>query len=379
MKLYHLMLCAGVSLWTACQPAAKETLVEGCVAGLESDTLLVNYRAANDLQGRGFVVNDTVVAKNGCFSYKVEKDSLPVSLYLYPNPGSSTLYRTMEILALPGETVTVSGSMSDYKLEGNAFYEAYSAMKAQREPYHKKVNAVTDVVMGLQGTEKWTPQVSDSLRALYQTALDSLMQFQEKYIRSHADEDVSVYLLSNMGRKYATDLLPLLGERARTGVLSSVYQAMEEALKIAQERDAAKNRIKEGAEAPDFTLKDIHGKDFALSSLRGRYVVLDFWGSWCGWCIKGFPDMKKYYDKYKDQMEIVGIDCNDTEERWKKAVADNDLPWMHVRNANASDVTVMYGISGYPTKIVVDPQGKILYLSIGEDPAFYKYLDGLFK
>ena len=50
--------------------------------------------------------------------------------------------------------------------------------------------------------------------------------------------------------------------------------------------------------APDFTLNDINGKPLALSSLRGKYVVIDFWGSWCGWCIKGIPKMKEYYAKY---------------------------------------------------------------------------------
>ena len=62
--------------------------------------------------------------------------------------------------------------------------------------------------------------------------------------------------------------------------------------------------------AKDFTLKDINGNDLSLSNLRGKYVVLDFWGSWCGWCMKGLPDMKAAYEKHKDNLEILGIDCN---------------------------------------------------------------------
>ena len=62
-----------------------------------------------------------------------------------------------------------------------------------------------------------------------------------------------------------------------------------------QEVKVASQSIAEGQMAPDFTLKDLQGNDLSLSSLRGKYVVLDFWGSWCGWCIKGIPDMKKYY------------------------------------------------------------------------------------
>lgn len=161
--------------------------------------------------------------------------------------------------------------------------------------------------------------------------------------------------------------------------MAPVYQAMDNALQEQKAREEARKNMVEGVTAPDFTLKDLQGKDLTLSSLRGKYVVLDFWGSWCGWCIKGIPDMKKYYEKYKDRMEILGVDCNDTEEKWKAAVEKHELPWLHVHNTDEADITVKYGIQGYPTKIVIDPEGKVAKIVVGEDPAFYKYLDELFK
>lgn len=133
------------------------------------------------------------------------------------------------------------------------------------------------------------------------------------------------------------------------------------------------------AEAPDFTLNDINGRPLTLSSLRGKYVILDFWGSWCGWCIKGFPQMKEYYQKYSGKFEILGIDCNDPEVKWKAAVEKYDLPWLHVYNTNDSGVLEQYGIQGFPTKIIVGPDGKIVQTIIGEDPAFYTLLDKLFQ
>ena len=131
--------------------------------------------------------------------------------------------------------------------------------------------------------------------------------------------------------------------------------------------------------APDFTLNDIHGMPLTLSSFRGTYVVLDFWGSWCPWCIKGIPEMKRYYEKYSGKFEIIGIDCNDPEDKWKAAVAAYDMPWKHVYNPKGTRLTADYGIQGYPTKIIIDPKGRIEKIVIGEDPAFYKYLDELFK
>ena len=135
----------------------------------------------------------------------------------------------------------------------------------------------------------------------------------------------------------------------------------------------------DGVMAPDFTLNDLNGKPLTLSSLRGKYVILDFWGSWCVWCIKGIPQMKEYYQKYAGKFEILGIDCNDTEAKWKAAVEKYELPWLHVYNPRDSKVLEQYEIQGFPTKIIVGPDGNIVKTIIGEDPAFYTFLDQLFK
>ena len=133
--------------------------------------------------------------------------------------------------------------------------------------------------------------------------------------------------------------------------------------------------------APEIELPDLQGNPLKLSSLRGKYVVLDFWGSWCVWCIRGIPAMKEAYAKHKDKMEILGIDCRDTEKKWRDAVEKYELPWLHVR-CNDEQLPILgqqYNLEGFPTKVVIDPEGKIAKVVVGEDPAFYTYLDELFK
>lgn len=78
--------------------------------------------------------------------------------------------------------------------------------------------------------------------------------------------------------------------------MTPVYAFVKQGYESSLVRRAATERINAGESAPDFALKDLQGMDFTLSSLRGKYVVLDFWGSWCSWCIKGIPDMKKASD-----------------------------------------------------------------------------------
>lgn len=135
----------------------------------------------------------------------------------------------------------------------------------------------------------------------------------------------------------------------------------------------------DGNVAPEIILDDINGKELRLSSLRGKYVVLDFWGSWCGWCIRGIPHMKEYYTKYAGKFEILGIDCGDAEETWKAAVKQHELPWLHVYNPRLSNVCATYQIQGYPTKVIIDPEGRIAKTIIGESPEFYEFLDSLFQ
>ena len=149
---------------------------------------------------------------------------------------------------------------------------------------------------------------------------------------------------------------------------------------VAEAAEVEQQDISAEALAPDFELPDLQGNPLKLSSLRGKYVVLDFWGSWCIWCIRGIPSMKEAYAKHKDKMEILGVDCNDSEEKWRAAVAEHQLPWLQVRcpEDKIESLAKAYHIEGFPTKVVIDPEGKIVKVIVGEDPAFYTFLDELF-
>ena len=107
-------------------------------------------------------------------------------------------------------------------------------------------------------------------------------------------------------------------------------------------------------------------------------MVLDFWGTWCGWCIRGIPKMKEYYSKYKNQFEILSIDCNESKEKWLAGLKKYEMPWLHVYNPDNTSVREDYAIQGYPTKIIVGPDGKIVKTVVGEDPSFYQFLDDTF-
>jgi len=144
-------------------------------------------------------------------------------------------------------------------------------------------------------------------------------------------------------------------------------------------RQAASKELASGKPAPEIELNDLNGKPLKLSSLKGKFVIIDFWGSWCGWCIKGFPALKQFYYKHKDRLAVLGVDCNDTEDAWRKAVKEHELTWLHVYCPRESDVLQRYAVSGFPTKVLVDPEGKIVNITVGEDPHFFDIVEEAMK
>ena len=148
-------------------------------------------------------------------------------------------------------------------------------------------------------------------------------------------------------------------------------------------RSKATKMIDENGAAFDFTSKDINGKEFTLSSLRGKWVVLDFWGSWCGPCMRGVPMMKMYYDRYRSNMEIVGIACNDKQEQWRKAVEKNEMSWINIFHPDdtlpANSIMMNYAVTNFPTKVIITPEGRLHKVFVGETEDFYKEIDAIMK
>jgi peroxiredoxin len=118
-----------------------------------------------------------------------------------------------------------------------------------------------------------------------------------------------------------------------------------------------------GAEAPEIEMQTPEGNTMKLSELRGKYVLIDFWASWCGPCRRENPNVKKVYAKYKDKgFEILGVSLDRSKDRWLKAIEADDLPWPHVSDLMQwkNEAAQTYGVSSIPYTVLVDPKGKIV-------------------
>lgn len=128
-------------------------------------------------------------------------------------------------------------------------------------------------------------------------------------------------------------------------------------------RNVENKHLEEGQLAPNFSQKDPNGKDISLSSFRGKYVLVDFWASWCGPCRRENPYVVKAYERFKDKnFTILGVSLDNSKDAWLKAIKADKLTWTHVSDLKGwkNEVAVLYSVRSIPTNYLLDPDGRII-------------------
>ena len=357
-NLFVTVVFTVVSLTTSAKDNFKMT---GRIDGAGNDSLCIEYVI---LQPQKEIVTHKVAVKNGEFSFSAKlREAYCGTMFLKSNP--------QEILStyfVPDEEAVFSGRLNEVEehWSGTTFYQQYGRIIDVQRPFNVEFAAARNE--------------PDSIRSLKNRDINSRKDPQYmKYIENHPDEDATATLVVYVGYDQVLTAISKLTPEVRNGRMKTDLDKMENTFKQITKEIAARRAIKNdtvtiGGQVPELGLKDLNGNVLELKTLRGKYVVLDFWGSWCTWCIKGFPKLKEYYAKYKDRLEIVGIDCNDTAEKWTAAVKKHKVPWLHVRSEDGI-AEQKFRVQGYPYKVLISPEGVVLNAYLGETEEFYQYLD----
>jgi thiol-disulfide isomerase/thioredoxin len=190
-----------------------------------------------------------------------------------------------------------------------------------------------------------------------------------RYIQDNPKSIVSVNYLASLRTQLDLDVLKAFYLR-----LDPKYSHLYDA-KVTADLIANMEATSAGKIAIEINKKDMNGNAVNLKTLKGKYVLLDFWGSWCGPCRQSHPHLKEIYSKYKDKgFEIIGIadehgtNLENNRKTWKKAVEEDGISWIQVLNnedQHAFDAVKSYGVSVFPTKVLLDKEGKVVARFIG--------------
>lgn len=379
----HNILVAALTAATClgAQTEAQAQTLKATLSDIQNDTVFVRLI---DVDKKTQQALDTVKAKNGTVEYTLKAPTATRGQFFIKNGmvKGRPSYKTFLCPLVPGEQVLITGTTKKHAITGSAFYQEYGRIKAKLSEFEEQMDKITEkyrpLLTAAENDTAAENRLQNEFREEYMAARKARTKAIEDYIKANPSSETATALVPELGWQRVEEGLEWLAPEARENRLAPLYKTGLAILKGEQKKEA-QIKAMEGKPAPAFTLNDINGKPLSLESLRGKYLVLDFWGSWCGWCIKGIPEMKKSYAKHKAKLEILGIDCNDTDARWKAAVKKHEIPWLHVYNPNSSDLAERYHITGFPTKVIINPQGNIVKTVIGEDPEFYALLDELLK
>lgn len=300
-------------------------------------------------------VRDTIKIKELTFSVAIKFDCATKVNVLIPKKDETDYDHTIaEACVMPGEDVLLFLKGNEVRVEGSLLNQQMAEIYTY--------NMQTMVPFRIARLRNDKEEVARLAKEYNQWFID--------WIKSNPSSPAAGYALYQLSNpKIVVTLSKVLQGDALTSMFYPYAENHINRCKNILQRQESQATLN-GIDAPNFTLNDISGNQISLSNFNGKWVILDFWGSWCAPCIKGMAELKEIYATYAGRLEIIGVDCNDTEDRWKSVVSRLQLPWIQVFHPEDGTVTATYSVTAYPTKVVINPEGKIIKVYSGESPTF---------
>lgn len=304
-------------------------------------------------------IDSTTIDKDGKFSFHT------AGIY----KGFYTLRLTQEdyitLILDSAEKVEVSGNAQNlgytYTVDGSPDSKLFWQFNIEAKTNMMKRDSMQRMFQALVNTMGRDQKRIDSLNNVFEKPYDDLMNEQDlfikKFVKSNINSFVSLAAIQELSPDkdiaYYTSLDSALIQKYPNSVYVKHYNKQYHAMQT----------VAIGSLAPDINLPDTSGHMVSLSSLRGKYVLIDFWASWCGPCKQSLPGLINIYNKYKDKnFTVFSVSLDKFKSDWEKAIQSFNLTWTQVSELKYWDskVVKLYNFDGIPFTVLVSPDGKIV-------------------
>ena len=355
---------------------AAAALFASCNSHPEKGGFKIDVQLANaplekvyleELSGQAPKIVDTTAVKDA--SGKFDLDGMVTEQGLYRIRFENGKYI---MLALDAGDMSINGDYNELEKITVKGSEATSEIQQLLNTYSEKAQVMSSEIQALDSLRmaKTPDSLLEARRAAFEEKAKDARQYFLDKAQSTKHPITAVFAMQLVRFDDAQDLLEhkaqfenIIKRFPENTMVKDMAAYLADVEKEAVQGTASGPEAMINQQAPDFTLPDPSGKQLSLSSFKGKYVLVDFWASWCGPCRQENPNVVKAYLKYKGKnFTVLGVSLDKTKDAWLKAIADDGLNWSHVSDLKfwESAVVPLYGISGIPTNILVDPQGKIV-------------------
>jgi peroxiredoxin len=366
MRIKHVvLLLLAVFYLSACNNSGNDFTVVGDINNMPAQQVVLEELGMTE-----FVLVDSVMSDDkGHFELK---GSAPEEgRYRVRFSGSKFILLTIEKGNIK---ITADwNNIQDYKVAGSPSSESFRVFMNTFRSYVSDINTFNVV------KDSMTARGNDSMLALAEGEQKAKIQELTRYIEKYADTTTSpsnaLFAVQMLNPETEGDFISaFMGGVTRRFPKSKLVKEYVDKYTEMMEKDKGGEEQVAGPQvgemAPDVTLTSSDGKQVSISSFKGKYLLVDFWASWCGPCRRENPNVVAAYNKFKDKnFTILGISLDEDRTKWMQAIEKDKLTWTHISDLKGWESIGgrTYGIQSIPANFLIDPQGKIIARDLRED------------
>lgn len=329
--------------------SAGQVKVKGKIAGLASGTATLTTEVFGQKQSFSATI------ANGAFEFSVNQPSPTLySLTIDEDPSGRLLFFADNGIV---QLDVQKGNLGGAKITGSISNRELMQYNAMIALHDQKLQDIKDVYADLEPNEKIEAR-QDSLEQVFNIAVNEREASIQTWAAQHPKSFVTpLIVVINYSNGSNPDVMRRLFDGLAPEVKASYYGHYLETVLVKLEG------VNVGKIAPAFAQADANGKPVALESFKGKYVLVDFWASWCGPCRAENPNLVRTYNKFKSKnFDILGVSLDNNKGKWLQAIQDDQLTWTHVSDLKywQNEVALQYGVKSIPANFLLDKEGKII-------------------